>query len=107
MSALAVRNRDDESISSEKISTELSSTPMSRNPWCIACVDAAGNAVRNALTPCRKSRWSYSVSTVFRAGAPSVNSNGPSRLSTLSGVDNEANTSAATSVISQTPSITC
>ena len=70
---------------------------MSRNPWWIAWVDAAGNAVRNALTPCRKSRWSYSASTVFRAGAPSVNSNWPSRLSTLSGVDNEANTSAATS----------
>ena len=79
MSALAVRNRDDESISSEKISTELSSTPMSRNPWCIAWVEAAGNAVRNALRPCTKSRWSYSASTVFRAGAPSVNSNRPSR----------------------------
>ena len=43
---------------------------MSRNPWCIACVDAAGNAVRNALTPCTKSRWSYSVSTVFRRRGP-------------------------------------
>ena len=82
MSALAVRNREDESISSEKIRTELSCTPMPWNPWRIACVDAAGNAVRNALRPCMKSRWSYSVSTVFLAGAPSVNSSEPIRLST-------------------------
>ena len=82
MSEFAVRNRDDESISSEKINTELSCTPMPWNPSRIAWVDAAGNAVRNAFTPCTKSRWSYNVSTVFAAGAPSVNSNAPSRLST-------------------------
>ena len=82
MSAFAVRNRDDESISSEKISTELSCTPMSRKPWRIAWVDAAGNAVRNAFSACTKSRWSYSGSTVLRAGAPSVNSREPIRLST-------------------------
>ena len=52
MSQFAVRNNDDESISSEKINTELSFTPMPWNPWRIAWVEAPGNAVRNALRPC-------------------------------------------------------
>ena len=52
VSAFAVRNRDDESISSEKIRTELSCTPIPRKPSRIAQVDAAGKAVRNAFSAC-------------------------------------------------------
>ena len=43
--------------------------------------------------PWMKSRWSYSSAAVASDGAPSSNSNVPSRLSTLSGVEVEASMS--------------
>jgi hypothetical protein len=96
VSQFAVRKSDAESISSENSRTELSSTPIERNPWRSASSDAAGNAPRNASTPCRKSRLSYSFAAVASDGAPSSNSSVPRRLSTRSGVEIDARLSLLT-----------
>ena len=53
----------------------------------------------NACTPWMKSRWSYNKAAVASDGAPSLNSNVPSRVSTLSGVEIDLTVSAETSAI--------
>ncbi len=52
-----------------------------------------------ACTPWMKSRWSYNSAAVASDGAPSLNSNVPSRLSIVSGVEIDLTVSAETSAI--------
>src|SRR5687768_6912367 len=73
VSVLAVRNSDAESMSSENNVNELSSMPAERKPRRNATSEAPGIAPRNASTPWRKSRLSYSNAAVSADGAPSSN----------------------------------